>query len=408
LRPIRNGARGLDVFGTALDLTIGLVLIYFLFSLVTSGINEVIASACHLRAKYLEAAIVKLLGEHAAQFFAHPSIMAMGGNSGWALPWKPLPTEPSGGRRKPSYIPSDTFATTVLSIVAAPAGLDDPTTAYVPTLNELQDNLESALRAIPNQELGKTLQLLYTEAGNDLAHFMKGIENWFDSSMDRVSGWYKRNAKITMMAIGLVVAVAGNIDTLSVAKVLWNNGPVRDAVVAQAQNVIANSSGTTTSTSTDSTRASCPTPLTSSSDPAATPPPGDSVACVVQQIDAIQQLHLPIGWSEQAGVSRFSGSIWNRALKILGWVLTAIALSFGAPFWFQMLGKLVNLRSSGPPPAPSGGAPTIVVTPGASPSAPPTERQARKEAQDVHFFGAGADNDPEPMSAGDATAGSDE
>ncbi len=30
----------------------------------------------------------------------------------------------------------------------------------------------------------------------------------------------------------------------------------------------------------------------------------------------------------------------------LGWILTAVAISMGAPFWFDMLNKVVAVRSS--------------------------------------------------------------
>jgi hypothetical protein len=39
-------------------------------------------------------------------------------------------------------------------------------------------------------------------------------------------------------------------------------------------------------------------------------------------------------------------------VKILGLLVTVLAISLGAPFWFDLLNRLVNLRSTGKPPDP--------------------------------------------------------
>jgi hypothetical protein len=41
-------------------------------------------------------------------------------------------------------------------------------------------------------------------------------------------------------------------------------------------------------------------------------------------------------------------SVWLA--RLLGWMLTILAISLGAPFWFDMLNKLVNVRSAGKSP----------------------------------------------------------
>jgi len=96
------------------------------------------------------------------------------------------------------------------------------------------------------------------------------------------------------------------------------------------------------------------TPATSPT-PEATPPPGDSVACIVQQVKAIQELHIPLGWTTQKTDPRLPANVPQWGFKVLGLLLTGIALSFGAPFWFDLLGRLINLRASGPPPPSSSG-----------------------------------------------------
>ncbi len=367
------------MLGTMIDLVIGLVLIYFLFSLVVSGINEVIARWARLRAKYLEAGIRRMLGPLADEFFIHPTIASLGGNDGWMGLLGERPSS-SGKSRKPSYIPSRTFATAVLSLIAHHATSAPPAGAGgEPKLADLQMNLETWLATLPDDQLKRTFQMFLTQAGNDLDRFVHNIEGWFDDSMDRVSGWYKRNAKRIMLVIGIVVAFAGNIDTLLLGKTLWNEGPLRQSLVSQATNLVNSTASPAPGAPTGATGATGPTgaggatgaagassalpcpmpvptaPPATSPTPGATPPPGDSVACIVQQVKAIQELHIPLGWTTQKPDPRLPANVPQWGFKVLGLLLTGVALSFGAPFWFDLLGRLTNLRASGPPPPSSSG-----------------------------------------------------
>ena len=87
-----------------------------------------------------------------------------------------------------------------------------------------------------------------------------------------------------------------------------------------------------------------------------------------QFADADQQLGtlgLPIGWRPCATCYhtrfKFTDECWlgcwkynltgAGGLTIFGWLLTAFAVCLGAPFWFDMLNRLVNLRGTGANPA---------------------------------------------------------
>ena len=80
----------------------------------------------------------------------------------------------------------------------------------------------------------RSLITLVDAAGGDVAKARENIENWFNSSMDRVSSWYKRRAQLTLLFIGLFVAIAVNVDTLTVAKRLSTDDGLRDSLVAAA------------------------------------------------------------------------------------------------------------------------------------------------------------------------------
>ncbi len=109
------------MFGSGLiELIIGLILIYFLFSLLTSGINELAEQFLHRRAKFLESGIVDILGPWARKFYQHPLIQALHPEQGrpQTLP-PPGASPPVPPKFGPSYIPSRTFSRALLSLVAA-------------------------------------------------------------------------------------------------------------------------------------------------------------------------------------------------------------------------------------------------------------------------------------------------
>lgn len=160
-------------------------------------------------------------------------------------------------------------------------------------------------------------------AGGDLEAFRAGVEHWYDAAMDRVSGWYKRKVSVALFTIAAVVTVVVNLDSVTIAGSLWTD-PTRRAIAAAA----AHAGG----------RA--------------------GVEAATEALRRTHSLDLPVGWRigvadpvAAADPRRFPwprDGGWPR--KLLGLGVTTTALSFGAPFWFDVLGHVARLRSSGEPP----------------------------------------------------------
>jgi len=67
---------------------------------------------------------------------------------------------------------------------------------------------------------------------------------------------------------------------------------------------------------------------------------------VNEQIESVKS-PLGLGWKNV----QWSQVGWYDVLtKLLGWIVTALAVSLGAPFWFDLLRKLVNIRNAGQKP----------------------------------------------------------
>jgi hypothetical protein len=307
------------VFGSqVLEVVIGLLLIYSALSVACSGIKEFIASVFALRSKTLGEAIRKMLqdanNDVVQRVLEHPVI------AGTAAP----------GNKLPSYISSRNFALALLDAVAPVSGAIQPRT--------IQD-LRAAVTNLPSPKLRKTLLGLIDSAQGDLTTAQDRIEHWFDDTMERVSGWYKRVAQRVIFAVGFVLCLALNADTFQVSKELWSEQTVRNAVVMEATQLARESKS-----------------VIPVSDSSAVPSAAKPTLVQLQQVsEAVRAAHpFPFGWSHDVHDIRTAILSWPGGLfKLLGILVTSLATLMGAPFWFDLLNKVINLRISGEPPAPA-------------------------------------------------------
>jgi hypothetical protein len=278
------------MFGsTILDVAIGIIFIYLLVSLVISAINELIAAKLKSRATNLSQGIQALLQD--------PS------QAGWVakLYQHPLIQSLSPPNSKPSYIPSRTFALALLDLVT-PANTDE---------NRTLADLKAGMANLP-EPLQKTLTNLLDEAQHDVERLKTQIEIWFNNGMDRASGWYKRKTQWIQFFIGLTLVILLNIDSVHIGRSLFAvNSPMRASLVESAKSFAAQ--------------------------------PGGTNKPMKDVVDAISSASLPIGWSEFPKPDQ-----WPT--MVVGWLITAFAVSLGAPFWFDLLNKFVNIRASGKAP----------------------------------------------------------
>ena len=203
----------------ALDIAIGVIFIYLILSLACTAANEIIAGIFDWRAKNLENGIKNLLTDKDQpgfedKFYNHPMIKSLCGHK-------------SDGR-KPSYIPPRTFSLVLLDLIAPSDGDESKTF----------ESIRQKIVELPNQSpLRQNLLILLDDAKDDIAHFHANIEVWYNNSMDRISGWYKRRTQTVTLILAFIVSFAFNADTFQIAKSLANDPVMRQAIVQQAQEV---------------------------------------------------------------------------------------------------------------------------------------------------------------------------
>ena len=181
------------------------------------------------------------------------------------------------------------------------------------------------------------LAINLTEIRDNIAQYHTNVKNWFDTVMSQASLWYKENALNWAFGIGLVLALVFNLDTIHMTQQLWKEPTIRQALVAQADNFqLPEGEGNITDVPGYFDNLTIPVGWTT----APAPDPTCSqfinsegklmfwVAGECRELVNVPNVNDPIGW----------------LFKALGILLSAFAARQGAPFWFDLLRKLLSLK----------------------------------------------------------------
>ncbi len=282
-------------FNALLDIAIGLIFMYLLLSLVCTAVNEFLASLLKLRAANLRRGIDALIDDPELRraFDQVPLLKTM--------------ARVSGGGGGSSYLAPRTFALGLTEAIGSQRKVADMASAR---------ELVAAIEGLPQSDLRDSLLALTRDAADDLEALRQRIAGWFDQSMDRAAGVYKRKMQYISLAIGLILAVAVNADSVQVARSLWSDALLRSQI---AQSAAA---------------------WAESGEPR-------------ELADVLEEMRpLPIGWSFEAAKedTPWYASGYTIFAKIFGLLLTGAAVSLGAPFWFDLLSKFTKVRGSGAKP----------------------------------------------------------
>lgn len=425
-----------------LDILIGLFFVYLVLSLVCTGINEYIAALTNKRGKLLMRGIQQLLDETNAgavkdKVINHPLLTSL------------RQLDRKGNTRDPAYIPARSFAMALLDAAGTqPDANGKIKTGQAPA----SADLAGVLDVLRRDSTGDLVQFItdpdtYTQvnlppdvkarvteslvgARTEYQKLQDSVEVWFNSSMDRVSGAYKRYTQAALLVIGLVVACATNADTIQIWRTLAADDALATRFAEQAAASLpriaemmadsvnrangvpgtaapADSAAAATDTATQAAPAAndAPAPAgddapadtsVSASEPAgtrvilaafqqtpgtdtasdttaasdtstaepetskapqkseggtgATAVPRDSLTAAQALYDSatamLGGMELQLGWTMDEW-KRTTRSFWTILAKIVGLLITTLALTMGAPFWFDTLNKFVNIRGAG-------------------------------------------------------------
>jgi hypothetical protein len=301
-----------------LGVAIGIATICLIFSILASHLQELWAAYSARRAASLEIALKNMLSDPSLfqTFFAHPLIQSISlSPTRTSILRRNAPTEP-----RPTYISSDQFSKVLQSILAS-------------TNNLKSNDLPSLITALPDSMLKSRIQTLILGLENDASACNIAIEKWYDDTMERISGLYKRNTQIVLLFLGLGLAILCNANLLRIGNTLWTSAAARDEVSAVAQLYGCKDN-------------------TSCNDPTYTQARKDVEENLKSLPLGYKNFNFPDWGYVQYVHNNFSLHLVGRwVFNLCGWFLTAIAVSLGAPFWFDLINRLVNIRMVGQKPA---------------------------------------------------------
>ncbi len=381
---------------TIVGFAISMAFLFLMLSAACSAIQEIVANLMRWRAKTLQKGLAGLLlsEKFRDEVYNQPLIKGLY-----------APVKLKKDDQPPAYIPPTTLALAILGAVEKHK-LDLSGTPVTPSTSfkETEELLGSLLRDCPTVEEKR-----------------KRIESWFNDSMDRVSGWYKRKAHAWIWVFGILLCLGLNADSITLSKRFWTDQPLRDAIVAEATEYVkSNQSGPVV----DASKQASATTAADNPNPTPAPLPANEItpdtATKAEAADlhgSIRRLNLlreelpgvPLGWCllhSETAKSRIETAVEKTAAKatgaqnspkpvikvgeqlatcwpdlthptagpvdlslpatdprifkfedpfawawkIVGLIATTLAISQGAPFWFDLLQKAVNLRLAGSPP----------------------------------------------------------
>lgn len=332
-----------------LDLVIGLFFIYFVLSVICTAVVEGIAQLWEWRSSHLNNWITDTFdGPLGHKLLQHGLIKGLTQNG-----------------RKADYIPANIFITALLDIIYQEARQTDPNAAGSYDFSRMVLALRASV-LVPEDIKRFLLQALEESQnhGGSLALLQIQLKNWYEAAMERLIGTYKKRARFFTWLVAFFVTFFANADTIALSKYLKDNPQtvganlVQAAMQATKDSVLYHQSAAQLKV------------IAAKLENGVTPAKVDSLqidSVLLQlrkskiQSDSLYRslldLGLPLGW-ENAGsnlicdhtacsCSWFWCTAGRITRKCFGLLLTTLALTLGAPFWFDMINKLVNIRSAG-------------------------------------------------------------
>jgi hypothetical protein len=328
------------------DLVVGMIFIYFLLSIICSSAVEMILTGLEVRAKILGKWLRKIFDKEITQ--PDGKVVTLG----QAIIEHCAVTALSRPGKAPSYIDAKNFTSSLLEKLTY--NPNDPKSVAT-NISEVITAIENA--TVLSTELQRALLGYAYEARDSYAafsdktvteiqYFRAKVENWFDTSMDRISGTFKKNyCRPVTFIIAIITAGALNADSIAIAKYLYSNPQARTNIAAQATKAVQDSNNVY---------------LQRIKQMRATREDSVTLAMVqnnikasmanISEANAALNDFIPLGWK---GMSKATISPYKVITKITGLLATVLAIFMGAPFWFDLLNKIANLRGTGPKPASS-------------------------------------------------------
>jgi len=272
--------------------------------------------------------------------------------------------------RLPSYIPSEAFARGVLTLIHEDFNITEPTNHYGAIARSKEGPLAVIVREL-------------APAGDvDEKELTLRLQTYYEDVIDRVTGWYKRETSYWLLVVGFAVAFAFNVNTISLTDRLASDANLRDRLVAAASNEAEMATLAAQANAINAEAESFAEAGLGGAEKTNLASIAESRTAELDKVTTqIENLKLPFGQcrgdvhretlSESPNIPNASNlgipsaedskraisslidtcpipeNATETLVLVFGWLITALAISLGAPFWFDLLSKLVAVRKAG-------------------------------------------------------------
>ena len=336
-----------------LDLVIGMIFIFFLLSIICSSAVELWLSIRRTRATTLAQWLKAIFNLQALDAHGVPMLGKDGKPVvvGQAIIDDCMITALSPRGKSNSYLSAENFVTALLDKVSVADPLKDKEAqeakdkfGFIPPPESLEEYISRIKQTkVISAELQRTfLQFAYearkaasapkdlipaqnitnnisSPIKSELEIFRDRLEQWYDMNSDRLTGTLKRKALPITIIAAILITIGLNVDTVEISRYLYINKEVAAKLAESVDNYVKTHQQIT-QTSAPELRASLDT------------------------LKVMLPSELPLGWEKNK-------KDWKH--HVWGWIATILAIIMGAPFWFDILNKIANLRNTGPKPAPA-------------------------------------------------------
>lgn len=315
-----------------LEILIATALVYFLFSTLVSLIFEWYSYKTQKRGRFLYETILKLLNDpvnksYGATLYSQHSINQLKKNKD----------------SYPQYISSSMFADALIDII----GSQSETVQFInefdskKSKNLIKVTMEEERFEEPYERFQQGVDKMkysslksqlrsFHEKTKDYPELKKIIIEWFDDYMERVSGWYKVKTKKALFCISLLISLAFNVDSIGLIQKINKDDNFRKNLVELAEKKKIENEINKVKTATKKTDIEI----------------NDKIEKADSIVSEIENNNIPIGYNSDFEKLHWSTN-YLTAMWILGILISSFALSFGAPFWFEVMVKAINIRRAG-------------------------------------------------------------
>lgn len=311
-----------------LDVALGLSFIFFLFSVLVSTTSEMILSWTNARGKMLWKALSHLLPQSGhgkgaqplQDFVAHPLMASMHRHTA---------ADASVAKDFPSYLSNSQFSQVLMDLLETKGTEQKAETRW--------EIVQSGIKALPEAAKGPLMALSRDAERNllpgqePMSVFRILAGQWYDAMMDRTTGWYKRLTQVWNFGVGLVLAVACNLNVMAITRALSTNDELRAAFVQKAEASVKAQSDLAARMGVEESKG--------------------ARAVFDEAVTELSDAGFPVGWNKTTAAAWAKHPISTFFESLLGWLMAGAAAALGAQFWFDLMKKIINMRGTGARPA---------------------------------------------------------